>query len=177
MSRQARAARDRCLELERLIADRFSSGSIGLDDAVELFDELFQLARPASVGAFNKILTVVSRANGRGPSTSALFVSLFNRMARASPNKVAPDLCTYNITIGSFCSMGRLDFSFAAFGLVLKKGFRVDAITINQILSGLCDAKKVGEAMNVLLRRMPEFGCTPNVISYSLQHTSQGFVQ
>jgi hypothetical protein len=113
--RHARSARDRRLELERLIADRFRSGSIGLDDAVQMFDELLPLARPASVRSFNRILTVVSRADGRGSSTSAaLFVSLFNRMARASPSRVAPDLCTYNITIGSFCSMGRLDF-----GLVL----------------------------------------------------------
>jgi hypothetical protein len=133
MSRHARAARDRRLELERLIADRFSSGSIGLDDAVELFDESPPLARPASsVRAFNRILTVVSRADGRGPSTSAaLFASLFNRMARASPStsRVAPNLWTYSITIGTFCSMGRLDFGFAAFGLVLKKGFRVDAVS------------------------------------------------
>jgi pentatricopeptide repeat protein len=167
LSRRARAARDRRLELERLIADRFRSGSIGLDDAVKLFDELLPLARPASVRAFNRILTVVSRADGRGSSTSALFVSLFNRMARASPSRVAPDLHTYTITIGSFCSIGRLDFGFAAFGLILKKGFRVDAVAINQLLNGLCDAKRVSEAMDVLLRRMPEFGCTPNVVSYN----------
>jgi leucine-rich PPR motif-containing protein len=38
---------------------------------------------------------------------------------------------------------------------------------INRLLNGLCDAKRVGEAMDVLLRRMPEFGCTPNVVSYN----------
>ena len=120
MPRIASAARDRCLELERVIAGRFSSGSIGLDDAVKLFDELLPLARPASVRAFNQLLTIVSRAKGRGSSTSALVVSLFNRMARASPTKVSPDLRTYSKIIGSFCSMGHLDFAFAGFGLVLK---------------------------------------------------------
>jgi len=88
-------------------------------------------------------------------------------MARTSPNKVSPDRCTYNIIIHSFCSMGRLDFAFAGFGLILKKGFRVDAIVINQLLDGLCDAKRMGEAMDILLRRMPEFGCTPNVVTYN----------
>ena len=84
------------MELERVIASRFHSGSLGLDDTVKLFDELLLVARPASVHAFNKLFTVVSRAQGRGSSTSALVVSLFNRMVRAS----------YSIIICSFCSMG-----------------------------------------------------------------------
>jgi leucine-rich PPR motif-containing protein len=62
-------------------------------------------------------------------------------------SRVAPDLHTYTITIGSFCSIGRLDFGFAAFGLILKKGFRVDAVAFNQLLNGLCDAKRVGEGV------------------------------
>ena len=108
----------RCLELERVIASRFHSGSLGLDDAVKLFDELLQVARPTSVRAFNQLLTAVSRSQGRGSSTSALVVSLFNRMARASPKKVAPDEFTYNIIIGC-CGMGRLELGFASIGLVL----------------------------------------------------------
>ena len=113
MSRRVSAARDRCLELERVITSRFHSGSLGLDDAVKLFDELLPVARPASIRAINQILTVVSRAQGRGSSTSALVVSLFNRMVRASSNKVAvaPDLRTYSIIICSFCSMGCLELS------------------------------------------------------------------
>ncbi|XP_021317425.1 uncharacterized protein LOC8069268 [Sorghum bicolor] len=86
MSRRASAARDRCLELERVIADRARSGSLGIDDALKLFDELLPHARPASVRAFNHLLNVVARA--RCSSTSELAVSLFNRMARACSNKV-----------------------------------------------------------------------------------------
>ena len=72
--------------------------------------------------------------------------------ARASPNKVAvaPDLHTYNIIICSFRSMGCLELSFAAFGLIIKTGFRVNARVINPLLKGLCDAKRVGEAMEIL---------------------------
>ena len=145
----SRRVRDRCLELERAIADRFRSGNLGLDDAVKLFDELLHHARPASVIAINQLLTAISRAQGRG-SSSELVPSLFNRMARASPNKVAPDGFTYNILIGCFCRMGRLDLGFAAFGLILKTGWRVDAIVISPLLKGLCDAKRVGEAMEIL---------------------------
>jgi len=163
-----RHVRDRCLELERVITGRFHSGSLGLDDAVKLFHKLLQVARPASISALNHILTVVSRAQGRG---SALLVSLFNqiRMVRASPNKVAvaPDLHTYSIIIYTFSTIGCLHLSFAAFGLVIKTGFRVDDIVISQLIKGLCDSKRVSEAMDVLLRRMPEFGCTPDVFSYT----------
>ena len=67
----SRRVRDRCLELERAIAARFRSGSLGLDDAIKLFDELLPIARPASVCAFNQILTVVCRAQGRGSSPSS----------------------------------------------------------------------------------------------------------
>jgi len=119
MSRRVSAALGRCLELERVIISRFHSGRLGLDDAVMLFEELLLVARPASVHAFNKLLTIVSRAQGRGSSTSVLVVSLFNRMARAFPNKVAPDGFTYSILIGCFCHMGRLELGFASIGLVL----------------------------------------------------------
>ncbi|XP_025810922.1 uncharacterized protein LOC112888804 [Panicum hallii] len=88
MSRRASAARDRCLELERAIAGRVRSGSLGLDDAVKMFDELLPHARPASVRAFNQLLTAVSRAQGRDSSSSELVPSLFNRMARACADKV-----------------------------------------------------------------------------------------
>ncbi|RLM69753.1 protein Rf1, mitochondrial-like [Panicum miliaceum] len=170
MSRRASAALGRCLELEHVITGRFRSRSLALDDAVKLFDELLHNARPASVRAFNQVLTAGSRAQRRGSSSSSLELvpSLFNRMARACSNKVAPDLHTYSILINCFCRMGRLELSFAAFGLVLKTGFRVNARVINPLLKGLCDRKRVHEAMDVLLRRMPEFGCTPDVFSYNI---------
>ena len=59
MTRRVSAALARCLELERVIASRFHSGSLGLDDAVKLFDELLPVARSASVHAFNHLLHLV----------------------------------------------------------------------------------------------------------------------
>ncbi|OQU82832.1 hypothetical protein SORBI_3005G027680 [Sorghum bicolor] len=160
MPRCVSTVRDRCLELERIIAARARSGSLGLDDALKLFDELLIHARPASVVAFNQILNAVSQ--------SELVVSLFNRMVRECSIKVAPNTCTYSILIGCLCRMGRLKHSFATFGLILKTGWRVNDIVINQLLKGLCDGKRVGEAMDVLLQRMPELGCTPDTVSYSI---------
>ena len=125
---------------------------------LKLFDELLPHARPASVTAFNHILTAVSRASGRRSpsiSDSELVVSLFNRMIRECSTKVTPNLCTYSILIGCCCRMGRLEHGFAAFGLILKTGWSMASpeapIVINQLLKGLCDAKRVGEAMDILL--------------------------
>ncbi|KAG2560616.1 hypothetical protein PVAP13_8KG080100 [Panicum virgatum] len=156
MSRRASAA----------IAGRIRSGNLGLDDAVKLFDELIHHARPASVIALSKLLTFISRAQGRGSSSSELVPSLFNRMVRACSSKVAPNLHTYSILINCFRRMGRLELGFTAFGLILKTGWRVDGIVINQLLKGLCDSKCASEAMDIMLRRMPE--CTPNVVSYNI---------
>jgi len=137
------------LELERVIAGQARSGSLGLEDALKLFEELLPNARPTSVRAFNSLLNVVSRA--QCPSASELAVSLFNRMAHSCCNKVRPDLYTYSILIGCFCRMGRLEHGFSVFGLIIKTGWRVDDVVINQLLKGLCDVKRLGEAMDILL--------------------------
>jgi len=147
------------MELERVIVGRACSGSLGLDDALKLFDEMLPHASPASVTAFNQLFTVLFCASSRRSSStseSELVVSLFNRMVRDCSNKVAPNLYTYSILIGCFCCMGFLEHGFAAFGLILKTGWRVNDIVITHLIKGLCDAKRVDEAMNVLLRRMPE---------------------
>jgi hypothetical protein len=98
-----------CRELERIIAELYPSGSLRPEDALQLFDELLPRARPTSVIAFNKLLTVLARAGAGSFSTvrdgPVLVVSVFNRMARAGANKVAPDMCTYSIAIGSCCHL------------------------------------------------------------------------
>ena len=96
-----RPGRRTCVELERIIVERHRSGSLGREDAHNLFDELLPQARPASVHAFNRVLTVVARADSSSPlrHSAALAVSLFNTMARAGVNKVAADICTFGILI------------------------------------------------------------------------------
>ena len=73
MRRRVGAAYHRCMELELIIADRTHSGSLCLDDALKLFDELHIHARPASVRALNQMLSVVSHA--KCSSSSKLVIS------------------------------------------------------------------------------------------------------
>ncbi|CAL4931597.1 unnamed protein product [Urochloa decumbens] len=144
----SRRGGDRCLELERVIASRFRSGSLGLDAAANLFDELLPHARHASVRAFNLLLTAAaSRAQGRGSSSTAR-----HRL------HVQPDgPCLPHQGISRPTNLHHHD-----------RQLLVNTPVINRLLNGPCDAKRVGDAMDVLLRRMPEFGCKPDVLSYSM---------
>uniref|UniRef100_A0A0D3HFB8 Pentatricopeptide repeat-containing protein n=1 Tax=Oryza barthii TaxID=65489 RepID=A0A0D3HFB8_9ORYZ len=129
------------------------AGGSGAEDARHVFDELLRRGRGASIYGLNRALTAVAR------DSPAAAVACYNCMARSGAKKVvAPDLCTHNILISCCCRAGRLD--------VL--GFRVNAITINTLLKGLCAEKRTNDALDIVLRRMAELGCIPNVFSYSI---------
>ncbi|KAF0930985.1 hypothetical protein E2562_038553 [Oryza meyeriana var. granulata] len=88
--------------------------------------------RGASIYSLNRALADVAR------ESPAAAVSRFNRMARAGAKKVTPTVHTYGILIGCCCRVDRLDLGFAAFGGVIKKGFRVYAIAFTPMLKGVC---------------------------------------
>ncbi|KAB8113175.1 hypothetical protein EE612_052099 [Oryza sativa] len=138
------------------------AGGSGAEDARHMFDELLRRGRGASIYGLNRALADVAR------DSPAAAVSRYNRMARAGADEVTPDLCTYGILIGCCCRAGRLDLGFAALGNVIKKGFRVDAIAFTPLLKGLCADKRTSDAMDIVLRRMTELGCIPNVFSYNI---------
>ncbi|VAI41326.1 unnamed protein product [Triticum turgidum subsp. durum] len=146
--------------LERNIKARYHAGDIGTEDALNLFDELIQVAGPSSVLAINCLLTVVGR------DCPALGVSLFNRVARA---KVPPHNITYGILVDCCCRAGRLDLGHAGMGHVIKLGFAAEAIVnFSHLLKAICAEKKTSYAMDIVLRIMPEFNCIPNIFSYSI---------
>ncbi|KAF7082049.1 hypothetical protein CFC21_085930 [Triticum aestivum] len=146
--------------LERKIQDRYRAGHIGTDDALNLFDELIQVAGPSSVRAINCLLTVVGR------DCPALGVSLFNRVARA---KVPPHNITYGILVDCCCRAGRMDLGHPAMGHVIKLGFTAEAIVnFSHLLKAICAEKKTSYAMDIVLWIMPEFNCVPNIFSYNI---------
>jgi pentatricopeptide repeat protein len=152
-------------------ADRARSGTLCPEDAHHLFDELLQQNDPVRERALNGFLAALARAP---PSAAcidgpALAVSLFNRLSRCAvgPWVAPPTLCTYNILIDC-CSRARCpDLGLAYFGCLLRTGLGVDVVTFNNLLKCHGDAKRMDEAVEVLLNKMPELGCIPNGISYS----------
>jgi pentatricopeptide repeat protein len=164
-----RADRRPSWELEQFIGKCYRSGDLGPEDALDLFDELLPQARPGSVYALIQLLTAVARApvSSTVRDGPALVVSLFNRMARAGAKKVAPDAATCSILISCCCQAGCLNLGFAALGQIIKTGLRVDAVIFTPLLRTLCAEKRTSDAVNIVLRRMPELGYTPNVFSYT----------
>uniref|UniRef100_A0A0E0BC69 BRO1 domain-containing protein n=2 Tax=Oryza glumipatula TaxID=40148 RepID=A0A0E0BC69_9ORYZ len=138
------------------------AGGSGAEDARHVFDELLRRGRGASIYGLYRALAHVAR------HSPAAAMSRYNRMARAGADEVTPNLYTYGILIRSCCRAGRLDLGFAALGNVIKKGFRVEAITFTPLLKGLCADKRTSDAMDIVLRRMTQLGCIPNVFSYTI---------
>jgi pentatricopeptide repeat protein len=64
--------------------------------------------------------------------------------------------------------MGHLDHGFASFGRILKMGWMVNAIVFTHLLRALFVVKRTSDVMDIVLRRMPELGCTPNVFSFNI---------
>ncbi|GJN37155.1 hypothetical protein PR202_gb26081 [Eleusine coracana subsp. coracana] len=153
----------------RAAADRARSGTLDPEDAHHLFDELLLRNTPVPERALNGFLAALARA----PPTSAcsdgpsLAVAIFNRLSRFG-EVAPPTLCTYNILIDCCSRARRPDLGLSYFGRLLRTGLGVDVITFTGLLKCLRDAQRTEEALDVLLHRMPELGCVPNAISYSL---------
>ncbi|CAN6293071.1 unnamed protein product [Urochloa humidicola] len=157
-------------ELGRIIGERWRARDLGPEEALQLFDELLPQATPAWIYALNQLLTVVANAPAAssvrdGP---ALAIYLFNRIAQAGTTKVAPRICTYTILIDCCCRAGSIDLGFAGLALVIKTGWRLNAITFTHLLSALCAEQRTDDAMDIMNQRMPELGCTPNGFSYTI---------
>ena len=98
-----------------------------------------------------------------------LAIALFNRMSRGTGARVvSPTLCTYSILMDCCCRAGRPDLVLAFFGRLLRLGLRLDIISSSNLLKGLCQAKRSNEALDMLLHRMPELDCAPDVFSFNI---------
>uniref|UniRef100_A0A452XVW9 Pentacotripeptide-repeat region of PRORP domain-containing protein n=2 Tax=Aegilops tauschii subsp. strangulata TaxID=200361 RepID=A0A452XVW9_AEGTS len=151
---------------------RARAGTLSPEDAHHLFDELLRQSIPVPNRFLNGFLAALARAPaseacGDGP---ALTVALFNRLCReeAGPCVEPPTYYTYSILMDSCCRVGRPDLGLAFFGRLLKSGLKADQITASSLLMCLCDAGRTNEAVDVLLHRISELGCEPNVIPYNI---------
>ncbi|KAF7011927.1 hypothetical protein CFC21_026174 [Triticum aestivum] len=151
--------------------ERVRAGTLSREDAHHLFDELQGQAAAVPERGLNNFLAALARA----PPSSAcsdgpgLAFALFNRMSRgAGARVVSPTLCTYSILMDCCCRAGRPDLVVAFFGRLLRLGLRLNVISFNNLLKGLCQAKRSNEALDMLLHRMPELDCAPDVFSFNI---------
>ncbi|RLM65019.1 protein Rf1, mitochondrial-like [Panicum miliaceum] len=104
------------------------------------------------------------------PARPCPALALFNRVSRdsAAPRVLPPTAHNYGILMDCCLRVRCPDIAFAFFARLLQTGLGVPAITFTSLLKGLCDSKRLDEALDMLLCRMPELGCEPNVISYNV---------
>jgi pentatricopeptide repeat protein len=128
-------------------------------------------ATPVSERSLNGFLAALAHAPGSAACRGGpeLAVTIFNRVCReeAGLRLAPPTVCTYNILIDCCCRAGRPDLGLAFFCRLLRTGLKAEQITANTILKCLCYAKRTDEAVTVLLHRMSDLGCVPNVLSYN----------
>ncbi|OEL23908.1 Protein Rf1, mitochondrial, partial [Dichanthelium oligosanthes] len=86
----------------------------------------------------------------------------------AGPRVVSPTCWTYGILMDCCTRACRPDLALAYFGLLLRTGSGFSIVALNNLLKSLCEAKRTDEALDVLLHRMPELGCVPDVVSYNI---------
>jgi pentatricopeptide repeat protein len=148
-------------------------GTLSPEDAHHMFDKLLRQATPVPGRFLNAFLAALARA----PSSDAcrdgpaLALALFNRVCREEEEglQVAPlSGHTYNILMDFCCRARRPDLGLAIFGLFLMTGIKTNPIIVSTFLKCLCYAKRTDEAVDVLLRRMPDLPCAPNTFSCAI---------
>nr|CAB3486899.1 unnamed protein product [Digitaria exilis] len=88
--------------------------------------------------------------------------------AAAGARVMPPNVYTYSILIDCCTRAQRPDLALAFFGQLLRTGLGVNEITFSNLLRSMCKAKRTEEALDVVLHRMHELGCAPNVFSYNI---------
>nr|QIP66527.1 restorer of fertility-like protein [Triticum aestivum]QIP66732.1 restorer of fertility-like protein [Triticum aestivum] len=150
--------------------ERARSGNLTPEDAHHLFDELLRQGNPVQERPLNNLLAALARAPASAACSDgpALAVNLFSRISQGARRRVAhPTACTYSILMDCCCRVHRLDLAFAFFARLLRTGLKANQVIFCTLLKGLCHAKRTDEALDVLLHRMPELGCTPNAVAYN----------
>nr|QIP66777.1 restorer of fertility-like protein [Triticum aestivum] len=150
--------------------ERARSGNLTSEDAHKLFDQLLLQANPVNMRLPNDLLTALARAPAFAACSNgpALAVALFSRLSQGARQRVVqPTACTHGILMDCCCNAHRLDLALAFFARLLRTGLKAGVIEVNTLLKGLCRAKRAHEALDILLHRMPELGCTPNVVAYT----------
>ncbi|KAF8673132.1 hypothetical protein HU200_048679 [Digitaria exilis] len=144
--------------------ERARAGAFGPGDARQLLDELRRQGTRVHARALNGFLAALVQAapSAACSDSPALAVSFFSRMSRAAGSRMMSlSFHTYDILMDCCIPL-------AFFGRLLRTGLGADEITLSKLLRSLCKAKRTEEALDVVLHRMHELGCEPNVFSYNI---------
>eukprot|EP00262_Sarcandra_glabra_P001134 TRINITY_DN11152_c0_g1_i1.p1 TRINITY_DN11152_c0_g1~~TRINITY_DN11152_c0_g1_i1.p1 ORF type:complete len:147 (-),score=19.86 TRINITY_DN11152_c0_g1_i1:331-771(-) len=112
-----------------------------------------QQPRP-SIRTFNWLLGSIVRMKQH-----SMVLSLCKKM-----NSI--DNYTLVMLINCYCHLNQVDFGFAVFGKLVKRGYKPDTLLFNILIKGLCRLDRIGNAIEVF-DKMCDMGCSPNVVTYN----------
>ncbi|KAI9188544.1 hypothetical protein LWI28_007282 [Acer negundo] len=76
---------------------------------------------------------------------------------------VERDVVAYNTIIGGFCKIGDIGRVYKD---MIRKTFRPESSTIEALIGGLCDKRRISEAMEILRVGVEKFSLSPTKNSY-----------
>ncbi|CAL4900577.1 unnamed protein product [Urochloa decumbens] len=132
----------------------------GADRALHLLDEMRSLlGRRPDAACFTTAAAALSSASQPGAALAVL-----NAMA---VDGVAPDATACTVLVGVYaCRLRWFDAAYEVVRWMAANGVVPDVVTYSTLISGLCSAGRVAEALGVL-DLMLEEGCQPNAHTYT----------
>nr|CAB3465338.1 unnamed protein product [Digitaria exilis] len=152
-------------DYNRLMSAHASSGDgdgpgAGAARALHLLDEMRSLlGRRPDTACFTTAAAALSSASEPGAA-----IAVLNAMAN---DGVAPDAVACTVLVGVYaCRLQWFDEAYEVVRWMADNGVALDVVTYSTLISGLCSAGRVAEALGVL-DLMLEQGCQPNAHTYT----------
>ncbi|KAF5175646.1 Pentatricopeptide repeat-containing protein [Thalictrum thalictroides] len=124
------------IPIEKLVQQRCKSGSLNLDEALDLFKRLLQNRSLTSVIPFNQLLAAIAKL--KTPHHYKTVISLFKTM---NSYRIQPDIYTFNILINSSCQLG--------WSQILRHGLEPDSVTFTALLNEIFMKGKPTQALKL----------------------------
>jgi pentatricopeptide repeat protein len=132
----------------------------GAERALHLLDEMRSLmGRRPDAACFTTAAAAFSSSSQPGAALAVL-----NAMAA---DGVVPDAAACTVLVGVYaCRLHWFDAAYEVVRWMAENGVAPDVVTYSTLISGLCSARRMAEALGVL-DLMLEEGCQPNAHSYT----------
>ncbi|KAL6610020.1 hypothetical protein ACP70R_039989 [Stipagrostis hirtigluma subsp. patula] len=149
-------------DYNRLMSEHAASGGAGAgaDRALHLLDEMRSfLRRRPDAACFTTAAAALSSASKPGAALAVL--------ETMAADGVSPDAAACTVLVGVYaCRLRWFDAAYEVVRWMSANGVAPDVVTYSTLISGLCSAGRVAEALGVL-DLMLEEGCQPNAHTYT----------
>ncbi|KAL5706122.1 hypothetical protein ACHQM5_024330 [Ranunculus cassubicifolius] len=138
------------------VMDSFVRGRL-VSKAVKLFENLEEFGLRRDTDSLNVLLECFCRRSHVGSACSFMYTM---------KGKIEFDLLTYNVIIGGWSKLGRVNEVEKFIKEMVDDGFAPDCLTFSYLVEGLGRAGRVKDAVGIF-GKMSENGCPPDTVAYN----------